>query len=592
LDRNLLIAFTLSFLVLITWQSFVHPPPKKPAVVEAEQGQQAQGTESEAKGPEPAAGASAEATPEAPAQRFGELPGEPVDALPEVSRTAAEPDAGLPAGTEIRIDEPLYDATLTSRGGALEFWELHEYDDAHGDPVVLVRNGDGPGAVGVTPFLELGLGDLSRKDWQVVSEGGREVGFALEEGGISVRKTWEFDADSYSFRLRLDVTNGTDAVVAPRFLVDWPVGARGEQEFKQQGFVVLQDGKVQRKPLASAGSAGITGWITGAAGADHYDYDGDIDWAGVETTYFVSALLPDTPKQANARIAVIERSKLAATQLYYDAVSLPPGQSLTREYRGYVGPKEPTRLDAMGSGLDGAIDLGWTWFAPLTRGFGWLLGVLYSVIPNYGIAIILLTILVRGVTAPLTVKQMRSMERLRRVQPQMKAIQEKYKDDRQKQSEELMRLYRLEKVNPLGGCFPMVLQLPVFIGLFYALRSSIALRHAPFFGWIHDLSAPEMLFALPGLGLPVRVLPLVMGATMFLQQKITPMQTPDPAQAKMMMTVMPIMMTVLFYQFPSGLVLYWMLSNMLAILHQLWIGRKMGPPGTPAQSGSPEPKAA
>jgi YidC/Oxa1 family membrane protein insertase len=199
---------------------------------------------------------------------------------------------------------------------------------------------------------------------------------------------------------------------------------------------------------------------------------------------------------------------------------------------------------------------------------------------------------VRAATAPLTVKQMRSMERLRRVQPQMKAIQEKYADDRQKQSEELMRLYRVEKVNPLGGCFPMLLQLPVFIGLFYALRSSIELRHAPFFGWITDLSAPESLFEIPGLGIPVRVLPLVMGATMFLQQKITPMQTPDPAQAKMMMTVMPVMMTVLFYQFPSGLVLYWMLSNVLAILHQLWLGRNMGPPGSPAQSGSAEPKAA
>jgi len=199
------------------------------------------------------------------------------------------------------------------------------------------------------------------------------------------------------------------------------------------------------------------------------------------------------------------------------------------------------------------------------------------VIPNYGIAIILLTILVRAVTAPLTLRQMRSMERLRRVQPRMKEIQEKYADDRQKQSEELMKLYRQEKVNPLGGCLPMVLQLPVFVGLFYALRSSLALRHAPFVGWIDDLSAPDLLFTVPIFDLPVRVLPLIMGVTMFVQQKITPMQTPDPTQARMMMIVMPIMMTVLFYQFPSGLVLYWMLSNLLAILHQLWIGRHMGP---------------
>jgi YidC/Oxa1 family membrane protein insertase len=137
-----------------------------------------------------------------------------------------------------------------------------------------------------------------------------------------------------------------------------------------------------------------------------------------------------------------------------------------------------------------------------------------------------------------------------------------------------MALYKSEGVNPLGGCLPMFLQLPVFIGLFYALRSTIQLRQSPFFGWIDDLSAPETLFEIPGLGIPIRVLPLIMGASMVVQQKITPMQM-DPAQAKMMMTVMPVMMTVLFYRFPSGLVLYWMVSNVLAISHQLFIGRKM-----------------
>ena len=130
-------------------------------------------------------------------------------------------------------------------------------------------------------------------------------------------------------------------------------------------------------------------------------------------------------------------------------------------------------------------------------------------------------------------------------------------------------------MNPLGGCLPMVLQLPVFIGLFYALRSSIQLRHAPFVGWIDDLSAPEALFVIPGLDIPFRVLPIVMGATMLLQQRITPMQQMDPAQQKMMQTVMPVVMTAVFYQFPSGLVLYWMVSNVLAISHQLWIGRGM-----------------
>ena len=145
-----------------------------------------------------------------------------------------------------------------------------------------------------------------------------------------------------------------------------------------------------------------------------------------------------------------------------------------------------------------------------------------------------------------------------------------------------MRLYKREKVNPLGGCFPILLQMPVFIGLFYALRSSIQLRQAPFFGWIDDLAAPDTLFVLPGLDLPVRVLPLVMGASMVVQQRITPMQM-DPDQARMMMIIMPLMMTVLFYQFASGLVLYWLMSNVLAISHQLWLGRNLEPTQASAQ---------
>ena len=204
------------------------------------------------------------------------------------------------------------------------------------------------------------------------------------------------------------------------------------------------------------------------------------------------------------------------------------------------------------------------------------------------IVIIVLTVMVRVVTAPLTTKQMRSMERMREIQPRLKELQAKHGDDRQKQSEEMMRLYKQEGVNPLGGCLPMVLQLPVFIGLFYALRSSIELRQAPFFGWIDDLSAPESLFMIPGLELPVRVLPLVMGLTMILQQRLTPMPAADPMQARMMMTVMPVVMTAVFYQFPSGLVLYWMVSNVLAIAHQRWIGRRMRPKPKvkgPAESG-------
>jgi YidC/Oxa1 family membrane protein insertase len=300
----------------------------------------------------------------------------------------------------------------------------------------------------------------------------------------------------------------------------------------------------------------------------------DVDWAGVDVSYFLRAMLPDQPELANARFATTDPGHTGLVQVFFDPVEIPSAQSVERLYRIYAGPKQEKTLEALGHGLIRAINLGYTWVVPLTRFFHWLLQALYSVIPNYGFAIILLTLGVRIVTAPLTSRQMRSMERMRALAPRLEELKTKFGDDKAKQSEEMMKLYRQEGVNPLGGCLPMVLQIPVFIGLFYALQSSIELRHSPFLGWITDLSVPESLFTIPGLDIPVRVLPLLMGASMVVQQKLTPMQA-DPAQARMMMVVMPVMMTVMFYQFPSGLVLYWMVSNVIAIANQLWIGRRL-----------------
>jgi YidC/Oxa1 family membrane protein insertase len=372
------------------------------------------------------------------------------------------------------------------------------------------------------------------------------------------------------------VSNQGTATIAPTFLVELPMLVRTGNDFREQSAAALHLGKVQLTPLAGLGSAGMMGWLTGRKAGVPVEYTGDIDWAGVQSPYFLTALFPDQPDAARARVVTIEPGKRGAVQIYFDPVTLSPSQSAAREYRGYLGPKEIDRLEAFAPTAAASIDLGWSFVHPVTRAFGWLLAVLHSFVPNYGWSIILLTILVRVAMAPLTVKQMRSMERMRLLQPKIKEIQEKYADDRQKQSEAMMSLYRQEKVNPLGGCFPMLLQLPVFVGLFYALRSSIQLRQAPFFGWIDDLAAPDLLFTIPGFEFPVRVLPLLMGASMFVQQKITPVQM-DPAQARMMLFLMPGMMTLVSYSFPSGLVLYWMMSNVLAISHQLWIGRHLTP---------------
>jgi YidC/Oxa1 family membrane protein insertase len=575
LDRNLLLAFALSFLVLSTWsmwQEHIKPPPSP------------EGTELAAD-LEPAE-VKEENPPEASSDRYAQLP----EATPaEEPSHASEPVVVRPEGETLQVEQELYTAELDTVGAGIRNWELADYTDHFGDPIVLTTGE--AGSLAVTPFIELGVGDLSQQIWEVEGASDTEVAFRIEREGVGVRKIYRFQPGSYAFRLRLEVENGSARELAPRFMVDWPSHKLEGQDFREQSLAVFQDGKTQKQPITGLGSAGFLGRLTGKQPPMHYDYPGEIDWAGMQSPYFLAAAFPDSPAQASARITVLEPSRAGAVELYFDPVRLPPGQQVAHELRAYLGPKERDRLEALGSSAVASIDVGWSLFAPLTRGFGWLLEVIYSVIPNYGFAIIILTVLVRAVTAPLTVKQMRSMERMRRVQPRMKEIQEKHADDRQKQSEELMRLYKQEKVNPLGGCFPMILQLPVFIGLFYALRSSIHLRGAPFILWIDDLSAPDMLFQIPGVGLPLRVLPLVMGVSMVIQQKITPMQTPDPNQARMMMTIMPVVMTVLFYQFPSGLVLYWMVSNLLAIGHQLWIGRSMQPAPEGGGSNGKQAKA-
>jgi YidC/Oxa1 family membrane protein insertase len=445
----------------------------------------------------------------------------------------------------------------------------------------------GEGAL-ATAFPELGLGDWAHAAFELEQPSAWEVVFQRIESGIAVRKTYIFDPESYLFRLRLEVSNGSRSTIEPEFRVSWPAYRRASNDFAQHMLVALNDGSVERAPVESLGGSGFFSRLIGGGGeTGPIVYRGELDWAGAQSLYFLSALIPDSPRDAWARFEPIVPGESAATVVGFEEASLPAGQRLEREYRVYIGPKEAERLAAVGAHLDRSIDRGWSWVAPLTALFAWLLRAIHSVIPNYGIAIILITIFVRLGTAPLMVKQMRSMKRMGELQPKMRELQEKYPDDRQKQSEEMMKLYRQSGVNPLGGCFPMLLQLPVFVGLYYALQSSIDLRQAPFMLWIQDLSAPESLFVIPGVAIPVRVLPLLMGVSMVLQQKLTPTSV-DPAQARMMMTVMPVMFTVLFYQFPSGLVLYWFVSNLLGIGHQLWVNRgRAGPAPRPAAQPAP-----
>lgn len=252
-------------------------------------------------------------------------------------------------------------------------------------------------------------------------------------------------------------------------------------------------------------------------------------------------------------------------------VTLPP---LTKENPSYTAqllslPKELKTLRKMGGSLEKTIDFGWTGF--LAFPMASLLHFFFSLFHNYGVSIILLTIFVRLLLFPLTWKGMKSMQDLSRIRPKMEEIQKKYKDDPKKLQEELMKLYREEKVNPLGGCLPLLLQIPFFFALYNVLYVSVELRHAPFILWIRDLTSPDTLFTIHlfDLKIPFCVLPILMGITTFWQQKFSPPPT-DPVQ-KQMMNIMPIFLTIISYLFPSGLTLYWFVSNLFSIAQQWWM---------------------
>ncbi len=495
--------------------------------------------------------------------------------MPAAPATVAPETSALPSGPERtwQVETPLYRTSISNRGAALVGWELrqfHEGSRRNFAPVRLLMAGEEQPARVRTPLRELRVGDLGDAVFEVEQAGPLEFSFSLSHAGLVVRKRYEFAEDDYRFQLWLEIENRTSSQLEPAFGVEWEVGQQSGPDFTELGLAALhQDGLTQHL----LGSLGVAGFFSAAQ--PEVALSGGIDWAGQQTPYFLGAFAPDHAGRATALFRALEPGERAAVSVGFEPVALPPGARVAQEFRGYFGPKEEERLLAAGSELSRSIDLGWRWVEPLTHFFGWLLSALYALVPNYGVAIILVTVLVRVATLPLTNRQMRSMERMRALAPKQKELQEKFANDRQKQSEAMMELYRREKVNPIGGCLPMLLQLPVFVGLYYALRGSIHLRQAPFVGWIDDLSIPEQLFVLPGLDLPVRVLPLLMGASMVVQQKLTPMGSMDPAQARMMLILMPVMMTFMFYQFPSGLVLYWMVSNVLAIAHQRWIGSRL-----------------
>lgn len=561
MDRNAFLAFALSFLVLSLWMTYEakHRPAPVPGVVAEQQASPTPGTA-------PDSGS-------APAPNGAPTPA----STPIAAAAPSEASEPIPAEKLFVVEHRLNRMVFTSRGAGIRHFELlsyHEAANAGGGPVVLIDRTDTEEPALATPLPELGLGDLGRADFHLVASSPQELVFERTQSGVVIRKTFLFEDDTYRFRLRLEVSNATGlAAVEPAFGVLLPVRSHPGPDFRDLTISILSQGSVEKQLLSSFGTPGLFS----REPALEQRHQGEVEWAAVHSHYFLTAVMPDLPRDAVATLLAIRPGEEALVTVSQPPAAILPGTSLTREYALFFGPKEPELLSAAGAQLDRSIDLGYSWIAPLTRGFIWMLKACYSIIPNFGVAIIMLTVLVRLVTAPLAARQMKSMKRMSELQPKIKEMQEKHKDDKQAQSQEMMKMYREAGVNPLGGCLPILFQFPVFIGLYYALQSSIDLRQAPFMLWINDLSQPETLFTIPGVGWPVRVLPILMSLSMVLQQRMTPTTSMDPTQARTMMIVMPVMFFFMFYGFPSGLVLYWFVSNLLAIAQQVFLNRQMAP---------------
>ena len=547
MEKRTILAFALSFLVLILW-SFLFNPNKDQISKNDE-------------------------IPETVAPKT----------VPRSPETAIEPPAAISKGPDITkikpaiethekevvVDTPFYRAVFTNAGPTIKSFKLKKYRESidPDSPLVelinlqqdkskfLVISFDGASA----SQLEEIIYQVEHQNIRLESDSSPKnlVFHTSTASGITTRQTYRFYPDQYRIDLHIDVINKSEELITGAFVTDMkalpPEGKKSYYSYV--GIALLLDDKLEEVKIKKA--------------SEPKDLAGRIDWMAYEDDFFISAILPDQPSKASFKGRLLPSGILEGTHML-PSISLRPSEQVSSDYTLYLGPRELGTLKQLGKNLERAVTFGWTDI--IAKPLLYLLRFFNQYIHNYGVSIILLTILIKILFWPLTHKSYKSMKEMQKLQPRMAKMREKYKNNKAQLNKEMMALYKTYKVNPMGGCLPMIIQLPVFFALFRILGSAIELRQAPFMLWINDLSAPDRLFNFPftipfmspPYGIPV--LTLLMGASMFLQQKMTP--TPgDPTQAKIMM-FLPLIFTFMFINFPSGLVLYWLVNNILSIGQQ------------------------
>ncbi len=546
MDKRTLLALALSFVVFLVWSLLFGPKPKETP------------TEKQA------TPAREESQP--PAKERKRPPGPKRELMPEAER-------GSP---DITVETGLYVAVFSGSGPQIKSFQLKEYrskleKDSPLKELVQVNNKDGYGlSLGFLgeniPNIEWGSYKVNRQDI-AVKAGDQPESLIYEwesPQGIRIRTEFLFYADKYEIGLSVKVANKSDYVIDDTLLFNI---AHVPQKMRRsygsfEGMALLLGNKLEEVK---------EGKIQGK------QFLGQISWIAYEEPYFMTAIISENDKKATAKGAVLPDGEIRISYIP-SPFNLGKNESTIRNFTLYLGPRDLYVLKTLNKNLEKAVNFGW--FDIIAKPLLVALRFFNKYLSNYGLSIILLTILIKILFWPLTRKSYQSMKEMRKLQPMMAKLREKYKNNKQEMNKQLMGLYKTYKINPMGGCLPMLVQMPVFFAFYRILPNSIELRHAPFVLWVNDLSAPERLFSFPftiplmapPYGIPI--LTLLMGASMFLQQKMTPM-TGDPAQAKMMM-LLPVVFTFLFINFPSGLVLYWLVNNILSIAQQYRINRQLG----------------
>lgn len=553
LRRTLLIVAmaVVGYMLILAWQKDYGPKPVTDAVAETAATPGAPGSD----------------TPAVPATSAnnGDVPVAPV----AVAATTVPAESAVQVSGLVNVKTDVLDIQIDTRGGDIVRAALPQYTQSidSNKSFVLMDHSAARTYVAQSGLIGANGPDAAatgRPQYQVtarefvLADGKDTLAVTLvlpQENGVEIHKVFEFTRNNYLVKVRYEIIN------------------RGSTPWNGLMYAQLKRDN-SKDPSASSQGFGMMTFLGGAWWTKEKPYNKlKLDefaeepvkesvtggWAAMIQHYFVSAWIPakdstnvfTTRKSGNDNIIGYTGSPFTVA----------PGTQQQIEASLYVGPKIQKVLENVSPGLELTVDYGWLW--PVSQFLYWLLSMIHGWIGNWGWAIVFLTILVKAAFFQLSATSYKSMAKMRTVMPEMQRIKEQYAGDRAKQSQAMMELYKKEKINPLGGCLPILVQMPVFIALYYCLMESVELRHAPWLGWIRDLSVMDPYF----------VLPLIMGVTMFVQQHLNP-APPDPMQAKVM-KIMPIVFTVMFLWFPAGLVLYWVVNNTLSILQQWVITRQI-----------------